>query len=643
MSNIREKVFANEFLDSEADNFLHVYLRVKEGIEDYEDLYEIIDSRTLISKIPESSHSAKNIKEAAVMKRKYDFSKIFGPETKQSSLFNELVKPKLWKFMNGIDCSLMTYGVSGSGKTYTIVGTGQEPGVLPRSLEYIFRTLPNMQKYPEIKPLPNGDVIRLGEKQRLGEFEIKQNILSFNWPSMDRNEQINTYRTMQYHLIDDPIENVEHISDSSIAIWVSFAEIYNEQIFDLLQSEVLPGKSKEKLKLGISNGHTYIKKLTNIYVSSGLEAFQVLQYGLHHLNYAKTKINDHSSRSHSIFTINLVQANASFQEEFYVSRFSFCDLAGVERSKKTMNVGERLKESNNINISLMVLGRCIAGVRNTQKALDYRLLPFRESKLTQIFQNALSGHEDICMIVTVNLCQDFFEETQHVLNFSAIAKEIMVTQQPKDSVKKINCFTETTEDGSPEDNETFREENTRTEVFEDTISEDEINQILNKNITTYSLANYISLSGNQNVQFKNENKMMELALQKEYDKWIKDTKLKYLKENFDECSSSDSSDDENEINNNSIVFKRRSRTDSDIETILYSSDEEDRVSFWKKKMKNQELTINEHHKTISALQEEIMKLKFKNQSRIQELEMKIRAQELQIQELKKKLDGIWNI
>lgn len=163
---------------------------------------------------------------------------------------------------------------------------------------------------------------------------------------------------MQTRLSDDPVAEVDCIPDLEVNAWITFAEIYNENIHDLLSSNSTT--NKEKLKLGCVNGQTYVKDLKFVHVTSGLEAYQVLQYGLHRLNYAKTNIHDHSSRSHSIFTIWLAQT-AQTGEDSHVCHFNFCDLAGAERSKKTLNVGDRLKESNNINTSLLVLGRCIAG------------------------------------------------------------------------------------------------------------------------------------------------------------------------------------------------------------------------------------------------------------------------------------------
>nr|CAI5854477.1 unnamed protein product [Callosobruchus analis] len=125
---------------------------------------------------------------------------------------------------------------------------------------------------------------------------------------------------------------------------------------------------------------------------------------------------------------------------FCISTINFCDLAGSERLKKTGNVGDRLKESNNINNSLLVLGRCIENIRAGQKMNKNKPIPFRESKLTRLFQKALMGSEDINIIITINPSLALFDESQHALNFASIAQEIVLVQKPVKLVR--NRFSE---------------------------------------------------------------------------------------------------------------------------------------------------------------------------------------------------------
>lgn len=161
---------------------------------------------------------------------------------------------------------------------------------------------------------------------------------------------------MQQRLSSEVVAEIDDLANLSVSLWISFAEIYNESIFDLLKTPLPRGKERPRLRLGNSSDGCFIKDLTSIHVSSAVEAYQILQCGLHNLKYAATLVNPHSSRSHCIFTMKLIQVSEA-EGGAYISTFNFCDLAGSERVKKTMNIGIRLKESNNINTSLLVLGK----------------------------------------------------------------------------------------------------------------------------------------------------------------------------------------------------------------------------------------------------------------------------------------------
>ncbi|CAH1119553.1 unnamed protein product [Phaedon cochleariae] len=428
------------------DKSIRVYLRLKGGVP-YEDLYQI-DGDCLTCKVPEGSYSTRNLRYGESITRTYGFTKIFGPDVTQIDIFNNIVKARLLGFINGRNSTLFTYGASGSGKTFTIVGTPEEPGLIPRALEYIFRTLPDLDDKPKVKPLSNGTTQELDANLLRIEKYNKSAVL--NATLIDKTVHVKTYRQMQERLSSEPVAEIVDIPNVSVSIWVSFAEIYNENIHDLLVSHP-KGKQRPKLALGNSNDQIYIKNLTSVNVSNGLEAYQIQQFGIHNLRYASTAINSHSSRSHSIFTIQLVQTS-DISDDVHISSFHFCDLAGSERMKKTMNMGDRLKESNNINTSLLVLGRCIENIKCLQQLKDKRLIPFRESKLTQLFKRALLGYENIEMIVNINPSRDMFDETHHALNFSAIAKEIIVEEQPKKTLKRKNRFSERMEHKEEVDN-----------------------------------------------------------------------------------------------------------------------------------------------------------------------------------------------
>ncbi|KAK5647659.1 hypothetical protein RI129_002551 [Pyrocoelia pectoralis] len=387
--------------NSNEDNYLRVYLRIKKA-ENLEKLYTI-NNNTLQCKVLDRK----------IMKM-YKFSKIFDSCSTQSEVYKDFIEKKMINFIKGINCTLLTYGASGS------------------ALEYFFQTLPKLPSEPRIKPTPSGGIIKLSSSEGFQERSRVNYIMS---QCGDRLSHLKTYSIMQQHLEDNPVAIIDDdISDIHLSVWISFAEIYNEYVYDLLSTEPKPAHQRKKLRLVYLNNNAYIKDLQHINVTSASEAYYLLRYGLQNLNYAATSVHDHSSRSHSIFTIKLAQASNT-KDGVSVSAFNFCDLAGSERLKNTNNVGDRLKESNNINASLLVLGRCIHAIRDSQKCKNSNLIPFRDSKLTQLFQNALLGNESISMIVCINPVKEMFDETQHVLNFSAIAKDVIIEQQQP--VKRI--------------------------------------------------------------------------------------------------------------------------------------------------------------------------------------------------------------
>ena len=228
------------------------------------------------------------------------------------------------------------------------------------------------------------------------------------------------------------------------SVWVSFAEIYNEIVYDLLSNECQ--KKRTPLKLAMdTHGRTFIKGLKTVCVNSGSEAYQVLMAGQYNLKVAATALNARSSRSHCIFTIKLLKYYVENDtDSVEVSTFAFCDLAGSERLKKTLNIGDRLKEAQNINTSLLVLGRCLKTIHDVQLSKQKIELvgPFRESKLTRLFQKALSGKEHLALIVNINPVPNLYIETQNVLNFSAIAKQIVLEQKENMRRKKRSRFSQ---------------------------------------------------------------------------------------------------------------------------------------------------------------------------------------------------------
>ncbi|XP_065163902.1 kinesin-like protein subito [Atheta coriaria] len=431
--NLPEESFIDQ--DGESDS-LNVYLRIKDTGHD-DNLYEITEN-FVTCYVPEGSASGRHIKDGEHLNRIYTFTKIFPTTATQIELFNNVVKTKVLKCMNGINANLFTYGPSGSGKTYTIVGTTEEPGMIPQSLEYLFRSMKNLSRYPAAKPKSGGAGLTwLDYDQQQHEVCKVERLINNSEIQADIETHKAVYSKMQTRLSSESVASLDLDElSANVSIWISFAEIYNESVYDLLESPSGVKKPRKKLKIYNNNGETYIKDLKQVYVSNGHDAYCILQHGLLNLNYAATSMNSHSSRSHCVFTITLVQSTSIESNNFVIGSMNFCDLAGSERCKKTNNVGCRLNESNNINTSLLVLGRCISSIRKAQKTGAKMVIPFRESKLTQLFQKALQGLEDISMIVAMNPDRRMCDETIHALNFSAIAKEITLDKASESNYER---------------------------------------------------------------------------------------------------------------------------------------------------------------------------------------------------------------
>lgn len=190
-------------------------------------------------------------------------------------------------------------------------------------------------------------------------------------------------------------------------IRVSFLEIYNEQIFDLLSN------SKEKLEIKeSSNKGVFVKDLSIIPASSLEEMMRLMEMGSRNRSVGETAMNKESSRSHSIFTIHVeTSENVAGAERFTASKMNLVDLAGSERSDRTQAQGERLKEGTKINLSLTALGNVIKALVDGKA----KHVPYRDSKLTRILQDSLGGNTRTLMLAALSPASNSFEETLSTL------------------------------------------------------------------------------------------------------------------------------------------------------------------------------------------------------------------------------------
>ncbi|XP_071479037.1 uncharacterized protein [Diadema antillarum] len=478
---------------------MKVFLRVRPftngEIEEGEsqECLNLENSTTLLMRAPSGSFAFKTSQRGlGHMNHKFTFSKIFDEHTSQKMFFDETMLGTVKDFIDGQNCLVFTYGVTNAGKTYTIQGIPQDGGILPRTLDVIFNSIENQQfSSLGLKPRYFCDVVKLSERQQKKEEDIKAAVLALGALPLSAGDQttileeesmtedsLNTdtsrascstandshevsklsdskmsntkdldvtgignqtlFEEINMRIPDDTTVNVDAQGPIKFSIWVSFAEIYNEYTYDLL--EPLPKEKKvrrQALKLAEDkHGSIYIKGLKEIQVSNADEAYRILKIGQRNLSIAATKLNHCSSRSHCIFSIKILRVvDVNDPHVARISQLSFCDLAGSERYTRTQNTGDRLKEAGNINTSLLTLGKCIHTLRYNQNhpKSQPKIIPFRESKLTRLFQSFFLGKGKASMIVNVNQCASGFDETMHVLKFSAIAKQVTTVTSKLDN------------------------------------------------------------------------------------------------------------------------------------------------------------------------------------------------------------------
>jgi kinesin family member 5 len=235
-------------------------------------------------------------------------------------------------------------------------------------------------------------------------------------------------------MMDSLFEGMVNASESTeFTLRVSFLEIYLERIQDLLDSNKNNLQVKEDKLRGI-----YVHSATEIFVSSPDEMMKIMTTGSANRSIAATRMNERSSRSHSIFCVNVDQRDLQGNKKS--GRLYFVDLAGSESVGKTNASGQQLKEAMMINKSLSALGNVINAL--TEKGSTY--VPYRDSKLTRILQESIGGNSQTSLIIACSMSSYNDKETLSTLRFGQRAKNIqnkpIVNQErsSKELIKQIN-------------------------------------------------------------------------------------------------------------------------------------------------------------------------------------------------------------
>ena len=312
---------------------------------------------------------------------RFNFDRIFPPSSTQKDIYDFGVKGIIDSVLEGYNGTVLAYGQTSSGKTYTMQGEMESEntqGIIPRMISHVFKHI---------------------YKNEGIDFMIK----------------------------------------------VSMIEIYQEKIRDLFDVSRVNLNIREDSIKGI-----YVDGASERYVGCPNDVLALLEMGSANRAQAATNMNEHSSRSHSIFILTINQTN-KIEGFSKIGKLYLVDLAGSEKISKTGATGHTLEEAKIINKSLTTLGRVINNLTDGKSTH----IPYRESKLTRVLQESLGGNSKTCLIITCSpsiyneseslSTLRFGERAKKIKNKAKINKEITVAElqklvtQLKENLKKADA------------------------------------------------------------------------------------------------------------------------------------------------------------------------------------------------------------
>ena len=347
------------------------------------------------------------------------FDRVFGEDSSQKGVW-EYLHDSVDSFLQGYNVSILAYGQSGSGKSYTMGTSGpteqRDPsmkGVIPRATQHLFESLEGPTSH---------------SRQNSGlKSPNRYSVTSMN--QIIQNNKINTTKSWQMS--------------------VTYVEIYNEQPRDLLLDEATPQFERANVQIREDpRGRIFVEGLRSVPVNSIDELMSILNHGSTIRQTDSTAINARSSRSHAVFTVTLRQnkpqppggvkdkrasasADSVMESSIAVeSKLHFVDLAGSERLKNTGATGDRAREGISINAGLASLGKVISQL-STRSSGSH--VSYRDSKLTRMLQDSLGGNAITYMIACVTPAEFHLSETLNTVQYAQRARNI----QSKPKIQQI--------------------------------------------------------------------------------------------------------------------------------------------------------------------------------------------------------------
>ncbi|KAJ6331692.1 hypothetical protein OIU76_010140 [Salix suchowensis] len=310
--------------------------------------------------------------------RVFTFDKVFGPKAQQRSIYDQAIAPIVDEVLEGFNCTVFAYGQTGTGKTYTMEG---------------------------------------GKRNKGGDLPAEAGVI----PRAIRQ-------------IFDTLE----AQNADYSIKVTFLELYNEEITDLLAQEDPSRNVEDRQKKPISlmedgKGCVVVRGLEEEAVYSANEIYTLLERGAAKRRTADTLLNKRSSRSHSVFSITIHVKEAAVGEEELIKcgKLNLVDLAGSENISRSGAREGRAREAGEINKSLLTLGRVINALVEHSAHI-----PYRDSKLTRLLRDSLGGRTKTCIIATISPSAHALEETLSTLDYAYRAKSIRNKPEANQRVSK---------------------------------------------------------------------------------------------------------------------------------------------------------------------------------------------------------------
>ncbi|KAH9872048.1 hypothetical protein J1614_006308 [Plenodomus biglobosus] len=408
---------------------------------------------------------------------RFAFTQVFEEDAQQTHLFDGIGIVGMVEGVlgapghDGRDGLIATLGVTGSGKSHTILGTKSQRGLVQMTLDAIFQAcdgqlVQSLYGAPAFSSLAAADVAEAhlftasAFLDRLyGDTQPAERPSSRAQTPMQDCSIFSAGGTARSHkmprlsaLAQTPsVAHVKLATDprAEYAIVISMYEVYNDRIFDLLTGNAMRNKHSTLKRRPLlfksteqSPDRKLVAGLTKIICGSFEEAMMVLETGLLERKVAGTGSNAVSSRSHGFFCIEVKKRNAAPKGPWSGTTLTIVDLAGSERARNAKTAGETLAEAGKINESLMYLGQCMQ-MQSDNQGGSKNIVPFRQCKLTELlFSNSFPSAtrhtqhhpqpQKSIMVVTADPQGDY-NATSQILRYSALAREVTVPRIPSTS------------------------------------------------------------------------------------------------------------------------------------------------------------------------------------------------------------------